>query len=95
MAASLLQIVSSWFAFSQGEPYTKALMRKRLAICDTCTNKEALSSTGEVLLKVLTDDEDLFYRCGVCKCPLAGLTAGSTNQCPIGKWKRAGEESYF
>jgi len=91
---SLVQIARSWFAFAKGEPYTQALMQKRLAICDTCDKKEELDELGQVLVKVLHKEGSLF-RCGVCTCPLAGLTAGSANKCPLGKWKRAGEDSYF
>lgn len=94
MSATLIQIARSWFAFAKGEPYTKGLMQKRLAICDLCPEKEELSETGQVLVKVLNDEGSL-YRCGKCGCPLAGLTAGSGNECPLKKWKKAGEESYY
>lgn len=95
MSTSLLQIAKSWFAFAEGTPYTKGLMQKRLAICASCENKEALTTIGGALVKVLTNEEDLLYRCGICKCPLAGLTAGTSNKCPVDKWKPAGEESYY
>jgi hypothetical protein len=95
MSTSLLQIARSWFAFAEGTGYTKGLMQKRLAICGECDNREAINGAGEVFIKVLTDDKDLLYRCGICKCPLAGLTAGTSNTCPVNKWRPAGEESYF
>lgn len=94
MSESLIQIARSWFAFAQGQPYTKGLMQKRLTICDTCNEKEQLSEAGQWLISIIKNEGSV-YRCSLCKCPLAGLTAGTANSCPLQKWGPGGQESYF
>lgn len=76
----LLQIAKSWATWVQGDPYTKKLMADRLAICDTCDQRGTVGP--------------LEY-CKICTCPLAGKTAHPMNECPLGKWKNTGDQSYF
>lgn len=91
---SLSQIARSWFKFIEGDAYTKLLMARRLAICDTCEHKKEINSLGRLLIQAINDEASTF-QCGRCGCPLAGKTAEPMNECPLGKWKNTGEQSYF
>lgn len=93
--SSLVQIARSWYDYIKGTPYTKQLMAKRLAVCDDCEDKVLINETGKVIMKVISNDPNGTYQCGVCHCPLVAKTAGTANECPKRKWLKAGEESYF
>jgi len=93
---SLIQIARSWYDYIKGTPYTKMLMEKRLAICDGCEYKVATNEAAQILVgMVANNDPNAKFSCGACGCPLVGLTAGTANSCKKGKWKPAGDESYF
>lgn len=89
-----MQIARSWFNFIQGDIATKQLMFKRLEVCDKCTEKVQIDDLGKVLIQVINEEASTF-QCGKCNCPLASKTAHPANECPLGKWKKAGDESYF
>jgi hypothetical protein len=92
---NLIQIAQSWYAYLKGSPYTKQLMAKRLEICDGCEYKVMINAAGKVIVSLITNEPDGQYSCGACGCPLVGKTAGASNECPKGKWKAAGDESFF
>lgn len=91
---SLLQIARSWYNFYVATPETKHIMSKRLEVCDKCEHKVQVSEAGKILIQAVNEEASV-YQCGVCHCPLAAKTAHPMNECPLGKWKIAGEESYF
>jgi len=81
----LTHIAQGWYNFVVGSPETKQLMAERLAICDGCPHKVQISSAGQVLLRAINQQASL-YSCGLCGCPLAGLTAAPRKKCKAGKW---------
>lgn len=91
----LIQIARSWYAFLKGDSYTKLMMQKRLAICDSCEYKAQISIAGQIIMTLISNDPDATYQCTKCGCPLMGKTAETLNECPIGKWKANTKQSYF
>lgn len=75
-------------------PYIKAVMEKRLEICDACTHKKQLSSLGKLIITSINEQGSTF-QCGLCGCPLSTLTASLETSCKIKKWKSVSEESFF
>lgn len=90
----LINIASSWAAFLKGTPETQNLMNYRLSKCETCPHKVQLSSAGAKILTTLNQSSSVF-KCGLCGCPLAGLTAGPKNKCKDNRWGIAGTESMY
>lgn len=91
----LVNIARSWFDFIKGDSYTKLMMQKRLAVCDQCPEKVQINKAGQLIMNVLNNDPDAVYQCAKCGCPLMAKTAGSLNECPLGKWKSNTQQSYF
>lgn len=89
--SKLSHIARGWYNFAKAEPYIKQLMDYRLAICDTCPNKQQLNTAGQLLVKLINQEGSLF-KCAKCKCPLSSKTADPGSECPIGKWGIAGTE---
>lgn len=88
---NLIQIAKSWYDFSQGSDYTKALMESRLTICDNCPEKVQMDSLGQAIVTSINAEASI-YKCGKCNCPLSPKTAHPANTCPLGKWGVAGSE---
>ncbi len=82
----LVQIAKSWYNFAEGSAATKEMMHARLEVCDRCEKKEQISEMGQLVIGILNKEHST-YRCGVCRCPLAGKTAHPSNTCPLDKWK--------
>lgn len=87
-------IGQGWFNYMKGSSFTKNLMTKRLAICEQCPHKKQLSGTGKVIVQAI-HEEGSIYRCGLCNCPLATLTAAPGAGCKDKRWAPVGDESYF
>ena len=94
---SLVQIAQSWYKFISAEEATKQLMEQRLAVCDTCPNKQQLTGVGKLLVGIVENNKDNLFKCGLCGCPLSGLTAHPANKCSDNppKWDVAGAEPSF
>jgi len=90
--SQLINIAEGWFDFIQGTPYTKELMRFRLAICDNCPQKKQMSALGKFLVSTVNNEASLF-KCAKCNCLLASKTAAPGSKCPLGKWDIAGTET--
>jgi len=90
----LTDIAHGWTEFIKGRPYTRELMNKRLAICDTCPNKRQMTGAGKIIVQLINDKANTF-KCGECGCPLSALCANPSSKCKLGKWLPAGEESYY
>ncbi len=86
---NLVQIAKSWYQFTNADQETRALMQARLSICNGCEHKEMLNSLGQTIVQAV-DPQASIYRCAVCKCPLAPLTAHPGNACKDGRWGVAG-----
>jgi len=86
---NLIQIAKSWYTFNKGSDYTKALMEKRLKICDTCPHKVQMNSLGRVILNKINEEGSIF-KCDLCSCPLSALTAHPANKCKDNRWGVAG-----
>jgi hypothetical protein len=86
---NLLNIAESWYDFLTADFNTKELMRKRLAVCDSCTHKVQLNTAGKFIVTAINEEASI-YRCGLCTCPLAAKTANPKNSCRIEKWGVAG-----
>lgn len=91
---SLVNIARGWFNYIAGDPFTKLLMGKRLAICDGCEEKVEISELGKILIKAINEEGSTF-QCRKCGCPLAGKTASPMEECPLKKWGKSEEQSYF
>ena len=94
---TLKDIATGWYNFIVGGQDVKRMMQKRLAICDMCPNKRQVSQFGVAIIHALNEEGSTF-KCGLCGCPLAGLTANPLSECQDGKWKAEGTnsiESYF
>ena len=84
--ANLSLIASGWASYLIGSADTRERMAKRLAVCDQCPNKEQVSPLTGLVLNLIGNNEKNLFRCGLCKCPLAGLTAAADSKCKIGNW---------
>ena len=84
--ATLIQIASAWYNYTTASPLVRQKMEQRLTICDTCSNKEQIDRFTGALIKVVGNKEDAQFRCKLCKCPLATLSAGGIRNCKAGKW---------
>jgi hypothetical protein len=91
---SLVDIASGWYNYLNATPYVKKLIGQRLAICDSCPSKQQLTKMGQILVKSVNEEGNLF-KCKECGCPLAAKTASLKSSCPLGKWSIAGTESYY
>ena len=81
----LVHIAQGWYNFITGSPEVKQMMNRRLAICDSCPHKVEISPLGKKILKALNEKAST-YVCGLCGCPLSGLTAAPKKRCKAGKW---------
>lgn len=82
---NLLEIATGWYKFIQGSKATRSLMQSRLNKCSKCIYRQQLDKTGRVLVQAI-HKEGSVYKCGLCHCPLAGLTANPMSSCKAGKW---------
>lgn len=95
MFKKLTQIATAWYNYANADAYIKMVMQKRLAICDECDEKVQLNPLGRIFVQLINEEGSTF-QCGRCGCPLAGKTAGLSEECPLKKWGPAGgEQSYF
>lgn len=92
--STLANIARGWSEFAKAKPYTQNLMAQRLQICDQCPLKVQMNGLGKLIVTLINDQANTF-RCGKCGCPLSALTADPSSRCKLGKWKAAGEESYY
>ena len=92
--SSLVNIASGWYNYLNTTSYTRKLMRYRLNICDTCPSKVQLNKLGQIVIKAINEEGNL-YKCKECGCPLAAKTASLNEKCPLEKWSIAGTESYY
>lgn len=90
----LTDIARGWYEFANARPYIKELMNKRLEICDTCPNKKQMDGFGKFIVQLINDSANTF-KCGECGCPLSALCSNPNSKCKLGKWKPAGEDSYY
>lgn len=79
--SNLIQIAQAWYNFATATPRLKAIMEKRLAICNDCPHKQQIGKFGQEIVKAI-HSEGSVYKCGLCKCPLAGKTACLNCSCP-------------
>jgi len=86
---NLLEIASGWYHYINGNQSTRQLMDKRLQICESCPNKVQLSGTGQILVQSI-HEEGSIYKCGLCGCPLAALTANPSSSCKDNRWPAVG-----
>ena len=61
------------------------MIAARLAICDGCPHKVQISPLGQRIIQAINQSASTFV-CGVCGCPLAGLTASPNASCKKGRW---------
>lgn len=87
---NLLDIATGWYNYINGNIGTKQLMDQRLRICETCPNKIQLNQAGQLLITTI-NEEGSIYKCGLCGCPLAALTANPSSACKDKRWKAFGE----
>ena len=90
----LIRIGQSWGNYIQGSQETKKLMEYRLEKCDSCPHKKQMNALGEFLVTMINSEASTF-KCGLCGCPLAGLTAHPGNSCKDNRWGPAGTESMY
>lgn len=91
---SLINIASSWGNFIAGSEETKRLMEYRLHKCDTCPHKVQMDKLGRIIVSSINSQANTF-KCNLCGCPLAALTAGPKNNCKDNRWGIAGTESMY
>lgn len=82
---NLLAITEGWYQYVTGDKAVKDRMKKRLAICETCPEREEVSPTGALLEKIVGERNNL-HRCGLCKCNLGPLASLHNPQCKLKKW---------
>ena len=92
--SSLSNIATGWYNYINASSYIKGLMNSRLDICDSCPSKVQLSAVGQMIVKGINKEGNLF-KCKECSCPLAAKTANPKEKCPLHKWSIAGTESYY
>lgn len=73
-------IVKSWILYAKGSSFTKQLIEKRITVCMECP--EHTEKLG-------------FLQCKKCGCALSAKAANPELECPIKKWTKVIEESYF
>lgn len=84
---SLIRIASGWISYLRASPATRSRIERRIAICEKCPHRQEVDRVTGRILKLIGNDPNNLYRCGLCKCPLAGLASLETPACKAGKWK--------
>ncbi len=83
---NLITIARGWYQYLRSSPEVRVLMEERISVCSICPQREAVAQNG--LISKVTDDPNLLYRCGLCKCPLGPLSSLNEPGCKANKWKR-------
>lgn len=85
---NILKIAEGWYNYVVGSEETKARMKHRLSICDTCPNKVALGELGQAITNIVSKDyaQVVNFKCNLCGCPFGPLTSSKTSECQAKKW---------